>query len=564
MEQRPLGPLNARVVAVGVLLVLAWTLIGYRLSVVQGARAEEFAARGLEQRLQSETLAADRGTIFDRDGRELAVTVEGVTVYANPLEIAEPESVASLLAPLVSRNPTDLAQALSSDAAFVYVARQLDPESAEPIREAGLTGIYFLSEPRRVYPARELAAHVVGFVSDGDNAGIEGIELFYDSDLAGTPGALLVERDPYGRVIPQGEYTVEPAEQGSDLVLTIKSEIQYAATRALSTALERTGATSGSVVVIDPESGEILAMANLPSFDPNDRPGTPPDALRNRAVTDVFEPGSTQKLVTIAGALESDIVAPTTWFEIPDRIEILDTVFKDATVHPDQLTVTEIVTYSSNLGTILVGDLLGIRSLYTYMYSFGQGRPSGLDFPGEADGVLRPPDEWCITTCLAGTSIGYHVAVTPLQMAMVYAIVANDGMWVQPHLVKEIVDGDGDRQPATPLARRVISPETAAQMRIMLEAVVERGTGSGAVVPGYRVGGKTGTTEKYLTDVQAYSEEEVVASFIGMAPIDDPKVVIAVVLDSPQEYASGGRGAAPVFSEVMLAALHQIGVAPGG
>lgn len=564
MEQEAPSRRNGRLVSVGVLLVIAWTLIGYRLTVVQGARADEFAARGLEQRLQSEILAADRGTIFDRDGRELAVNVEGVTVYANPREITDPESLASLLAPWLARNPTDLAQDLASDAAFVYLARQLDPESAQPIRDAGLTGIYFLSEPRRVYPTGALAAHVVGFVSDGDNAGLEGIELFYEAELAGTPGVLLVERDPQGRVIPLGEYRVEHPEQGSDLVLTIKSEIQYSATQALAAALERTGATSGSVVVLDPESGEILAMVNLPSFDPNDRSGAPVDALRNRAVTDVFEPGSTQKLVTIAGALESGIVAPNTSFEIPPRIDILDTVFRDVTVHPDRLTVTEIVAHSSNLGTILIGDLLGIRRLYTYMYSFGQGRPSGLDFPGEVGGVLRPPEDWCITTCLAGTSIGYHVSVTPLQMAMVYAVVANDGMWVQPHLVMEIVDGEGNRQATLPLARRVISVETAAQMRIMLEAVVLRGTGSAAAVPGYRVGGKTGTTEKYLPDIQEYSEEEVVASFIGMAPIGDPQIVIAVVLDSPQEYASGGRGAAPVFAEVMLAALHHVGVIPGG
>jgi cell division protein FtsI (penicillin-binding protein 3) len=226
------------------------------------------------------------------------------------------------------------------------------------------------------------------------------------------------------------------------------------------------------------------------------------------------------------------------------------------------LTVTEIVAHSSNLGTILVGDLLGTRSLYTYMHAFGQGRQSGVDFPGEASGVLRPPEEWCLTTCLAGTSIGYHVAVTPLQMAMVYATVANDGIWVQPHLVKEIVDGSGVSSPVVPLERRVVSEQTAAEMRIMLEAVVDRGTGGAAAVHGYRVGGKTGTTEKYLTETQAYSESEVVASFIGMAPIGDPKVVVAVVLDTPTTDASGGSGAAPVFSEVMLAALHQMGVAP--
>lgn len=564
MEDRPRRTSSARLIAVGVCLVLAWTLVGYRLTVVQGARAEEFAARGLEQRLTTETLAADRGTIFDRDGRELAVTVDGITIYANPLEIEDPEAVASRLATIVGRNPTDLAKDLSTDSAFVYVARQLDPDVEEAIRNADITGIYILREPRRVYPSGELTSHVVGFVQAGDNTGLEGIELQYDTALAGTPGELLVERDPYGRVIPQGAYQVQPAEPGSDLILTIKSEIQYAAMQALERAMDRTGAASGSIVVLDPETGEILAMVNLPTFDPGDRSDVDPRDLRNRAVTDVFEPGSTQKLVTIAGALESGVVDPNTSFDIPDRIEIQDTVFEDFTVHPDQLTVTEIVAHSSNLGTILVGDLLGTQRLYTHMHAFGQGRQSGIDFPGEASGVLRSPDEWCLTTCLAGTSIGYHVSVTPLQMAMVYATVANDGVWVQPHLVREIVDGNGVSTPVVPLERRVVSTRTAAQMRIMLEAVVDRGTGSAAAVPGYRVGGKTGTTEKYVTEIQAYSDEDVVASFIGMAPIDDPKVIVAVVLDAPVEDASGGSGAAPVFAEVMLAALHQMGVAPGG
>lgn len=564
MEERPRRTSTARLISVGLVLVLAWTFVGYRLTVVQGARAEEFAARGLAQRLQSETLAADRGTVFDRDGRELAVTVEAVTVYANPLEIDDPESVASRLATVVGRNPTDLAQDLSAESAFVYVARQLDPEVADVVRAADITGIYILPEPRRLYPSGSLTAHVVGFVQSDDNSGLEGIELQYDRALAGTPGELLVERDPYGRVIPQGAYQVQPAEPGSDLILTIKTEIQYAAMQALAAAIERTGARSGSIVVVDPETGEILAMVNLPTFDPHDRDRVGSDALRNRAVTDVFEPGSTQKLVTIAGALESGLVEPTTAFEIPDRIEIQDTVFEDFTVHPDQLTVTEIVAHSSNLGTILLGDLLGTQALYTHMHSFGQGRQSGIDFPGEASGLLRPPEEWCITTCLAGTSIGYHVAVTPLQMAMVYATIANDGVWVQPHLVREVVDGMGVSSPVIPLERRVVSARTAAQMRIMLEAVVDRGTGGAASVPGYRVGGKTGTTEKYVTELQAYSEEDVVASFIGMAPIDDPKLVVAVVLDAPVEDASGGSGAAPVFAEVMLAALHQMGVAPDG
>ncbi|HEX5630583.1 MAG TPA: penicillin-binding transpeptidase domain-containing protein, partial [Acidimicrobiia bacterium] len=353
MGSRPFRP-NARLMAVGIVLVLAWTGIGYRLTVVQGARAEAFAARGLDQRLQRLTLAADRGTIFDRDGRELAVTVDSISVYANPQEVVDPVEAARVIAPLLGREVRAVTDDLAADTEFVYLARQLDLAMAATIRDADVPGVYTLVEPKRVYPAGDLAAHVIGFVRSGDNAGLEGLELFYDEALAGKPGSLLVELDPRGVAIPQGEYQVEPAEPGSDLVLTIKTEIQFAAARALADAMERTGSASGSIVVIDPATGAILAMVNLPTFDPNDRSGASDATLRNRAVTDVFEPGSTQKLVTIAAALESGVVTPGTTFEIPEEIEILDTVFEDFTEHDAVLTVTEIVTHSSNLGTILI------------------------------------------------------------------------------------------------------------------------------------------------------------------------------------------------------------------
>jgi cell division protein FtsI (penicillin-binding protein 3) len=559
--RRPRG-LNARLVMVGVALTLAWVGVGYRLVVVQGTRAEEYAARGLDQRLHTETLAADRGTIFDADGRELALTVESVTVYANPREITQPDVVARLLASLIGREPEPVEEVLSSEGTFVYVARQLDPADAERVRGANLPGIYFLEEPKRVYPAGSLTAQIIGFVRPDDNVGLEGLEYRYEEQLAGTPGRLQVERDPSGRTIPQGEYSVTPAEPGSDLVLTLRTAIQFAAEQALAEGIERTGARAGSVVVIDPATGEVLAMVNLPGFDPDERSTLAPDQVRNRAVTDLFEPGSTQKLITVAAALEAGLVGPGTTLDIPARIEILDTVFQDFTEHPDLLTVTEIVAYSSNLGTILLGEMLGAQRLHEYMVAFGQGRPTGIDFPGEAAGVLRPSEEWCVTTCVAGTSIGYHVSVTSLQMAMAYATIANDGTWVQPHLVAEVVDGQGARIAMEPLQRRVVSVETARQMRLMLEAVVQQGTGSLAMVEGYRVGGKTGTTKKYLSDSGEYSDEDVVASFIGMAPIDHPRVVVAVVLDAPQADASGGRGAAPVFAAVTLAALRQLGVPP--
>jgi cell division protein FtsI (penicillin-binding protein 3) len=456
--------LNARLISVGIALAVAWVGIGYRLAVVQGMEADVYAARGLDQRLQREVLAADRGTIFDRDGRELAVTVDAVTIYANPLEIQDPETVSRLLAPLIERDPEAVLADLSAEGSFVYVARQVDDDVAEMVETADLPGIYFLQEPRRVYPTGPLMAQVLGIVATDDNSGLEGLELQYDEALSGTPGELLVERDPYGRTIPQGEYQVVPAAPGSDLVVTLKTEIQYAAQQALAAAIERTGAAGGSAVVVDPRTGQILAMANLPSFDPNDRSSTDPAVIRNRAVTDTFEPGSTQKLITVAGAIESEVVEPSSAFSIPLTIERADTVYRDTTVHPDQLTVTEIVAYSSNLGTILVGERLGVRELHRYLVAFGLGRPSGVDFPGEGEGLLRPPEEWCATTCLASTSIGYRVSVTALQMAMVYATIANDGVWVQPHLVSETVDGEGRREPVVPLERRVVSDVTARQM----------------------------------------------------------------------------------------------------
>lgn len=561
---RPRRRLNARLLMVGVALTLAWVGVGYRLVVVQATRADEYAAQGRNQRLRHETLAADRGTIFDAEGRELALTVEAVTVYANPSQIAQPAVVARLLAPLVGREPEDLQGLLSGGGTFVYVARQLDRADAERVEAAALPGIHFLSEPKRVYPVGSLTAQVIGFVRPDDNVGLEGLEYFYEAELAGTPGELVVERDPGGKTIPQGEYSVTPAEPGSDLVLTLRTSIQFAAEQALAEGMARTGAAAGSVVVIDPATGAVLAMANLPNFDPADRTELSADAVRNRAVTDLFEPGSTQKLITVAGALEAGLVAPGTELDIPAQIAIQDTVFEDFTVHPNRLSVTGIVAHSSNLGTILLGEMLGAQRLHDYMVAFGQGRRAGIDLPGEAPGVLRPSEEWCVTTCVAGTSIGYHVSVTALQMAMAYATIANDGVWVQPHLVAAVVDGQGTRTAVEPARRTVVSATTARQMRVMLEAVVDQGTGSLAAVEGYRVGGKTGTTKKFLSESGEYSNEDVVASFIGMAPIDDPRVVVAVVLDAPQEDASGGSGAAPVFAAVTLAALHQLGVPPNG
>ncbi len=437
------------------------------------------------------------------------------------------------------------------------------------VESLDLEGVYFIEEPKRVYPAGGLASQIIGFVQDDDGVGLEGLEYEFDDVLAGTPGALVVERDPYGNPIPQGQFLVDPAVPGGDLVLTIDREIEFLAQQALAGALERTGAIAGTIVVLDVESGEILAIANAPTFDANDRSNLDVERFRNRAVTDVYEPGSTLKVVTVAAALEEGVVTPSDVFTVPSKLVIHDKSYTDtARTGEEEMTVAEIVARSSNIGTILIQDQLGNDAHYRYLSAFGLGRAASGQFPGEVDGSLQPVGEWCKTTCGPSTAIGYRVDVTPLQMAAVFAAIANDGVWVEPHIVKEVLPGRGTPQPFEPKRRPVLSAETARTMRLLLQGVVERGTGTRAQIAGYTVGGKTGTTEKFVPG-EGYSETDRIASFIGMAPLTDPSIVVAVVLDSPSgeledgvDLKFGGVSAAPVFAEVAEAALHLLGVAP--
>ncbi len=325
------------------------------------------------------------------------------------------------------------------------------------------------------------------------------------------------------------------------------------------------------MVVLDPKTGEVLAMVTLPGFDPADRAGIDPDRFRNWTALSVYEPGSTQKLVTVAAALEEKVVAPSSLFEVPDHIEVVPGAcpdneevfgcFRDISPHePLVLTVEDIVTRSSNVGTILIEQRLGEEALARYLEAFNYGRATGLDFPGEASGRVTLGDG-CLS-CPASAAIGYSVAVTPLQMAGVYGAIANDGVWVQPHLVREIVDGSGSRKPTDPVSRSVVSEQTADVMLSMLRNVVEseHGTGSRAAVKSYSVGGKTGTSRRFV-EGEGYTDD-FVASFIGVAPIEDPRIVVAVVVDAPFSDNTGGRAAAPAFAEIVERTLHQMGVAP--
>lgn len=571
---------DVRLAMVGAVFIVAWVGVGFRLVDVQGFHSEDYAARGFDQRVKHEELPAARGTIFDRDGAELAVTVDAVTITADPSLIAEPAVAARLLAPKVGTDEALLEERLSRDSRFAYVVRRLDRATADEVEQLltdlDLDGFYFETEPHRVYPAGPLAAQVLGFVRDDDGVGLEGIEYQYNDILLGTAGSQIVERDPGGRPIPQGQYLVQPPEHGVSLVTTLDREIQYAAEHALLAAIEGTEAVGATAIVLEVKTGEILAMATVPTYDLNDRTGIDSALFRNRAVSDMYEPGSTAKVVTIAAALEEGVVETSTMLTVPAEYEIaLETEPKIYTdvgrKYEEEMSVAEIVSRSSNIGTILIQDMIGNDIHHRYLAAFGLGQLSSGSFPGEATGTLRPAADWCETTCGPNTAIGYRVDVTPLQMASVFATIANNGVWVEPHIVQEVINPDLTREPYEPVKRPVLSEHTARIMQRLLQGVVEssRGTGRRAAVEGYTVGGKTGTTEKYLQELQGYSEDDRIASFIGLAPVTDPQIVVAVVLDSPHglnedgdELYFGGVSAAPVFAEIAEAALHQLGVAP--
>ena len=564
------GSLDFRLILLAMLFLAGWAAIGFRLFQVQVVRADDYAAQARSQRVTTRELAPDRGTIFDREGRELAVTIDATTVYANPQQVTDTHVTATLIGGLLGLDIDELRSNLEGEGTFVFVARQLEWDVVEQIREMDLPGIHFVSEPKRVYPAGSLAAHVVGFV-DIDSNGIEGLEREYDELLAGAPGQLLVERDVAGRVIPQGDYDLTPAEPGTDLITSIDREIQFVAESACASAIERTAGERCTIVVLDPDTFEIRALVVAPTFDPANRGNIDPTVYTNTAVRSQYEPGSTQKLVTVAAALEEDVVEADTEFLVSDHIELIPDAcdddddeitgcFRDVNRHPDTfMTVRDCVTVSSNVCSIMIQDRLGEDTLADYLTDFGYGQATGVDFPGEQTGAVNLA-AGC-TTCPASAAIGYSLSVTPLQMASVYATIANDGVWMSPRLVTAVVDGQGRRQDVEPAQRQVVSAGTARTLRVMLRNVVESGTGTRAGVADYSVGGKTGTTRRFV-EGEGYTDQ-VVASFIGMAPIEDPQLVVAVVIDAPGEgFESGGLAAAPVFAEVVEAALHQMGVRP--
>lgn len=549
--------------ALVLLVLVSFGAISWRLVEIQAFSGDRFSRMALDQRLATIPLPAERGSIFDRNGRDLAISVQRDTVWADPSVVIDPAGYAAQLAPLVSVDEQVLLSRLSQrDRRFVYIARTVDDEVAEAVRALDLPGVGFIPESRRHYPAGALAAPVLGRVG-GEGYGLDGLEHLYDEMLAGKPGELEAELDTRGVEIPRTvRNRVEP-ERGTDLVLTIDQALQYQVEQSLADQVSATHSKGGVAVVVDVATGDVLAMATVDA-DPETGRGAPAfgAGVQNRPMTDVFEPGSTNKVVTIASAIDHGVVGPYTLFEVPDWITVGDRTFVDHEGHPtERWSTTDILRESSNVGTIMIAQHLGKERLDAALRAFGLGVPTAAEFPGQASGILLPPDRY-YSSGIGSVPIGYGVAVSALQMLDVYVTVANGGVSRPPRLVGATIDGDGTRH-ARPAAEgeQVVEAETAAAVTDMLTQVVEAGTGSCAAVPGYTVAGKTGTSRKLLPDGSGYANDRHLASFIGFAPAESPRLAAIVVLDEPvQTY--GGRVAAPVFSEIMQFALRLYRVAP--
>lgn len=550
--------------ALFVIFSLAFFGIGARLVHLQILEAPAYAARGLDQRQRRIEFPAHRGAIFDRSGQPLAISIDLQTVWTDPALLDDPAATARALAPVLGRPQAELERLLRGDPSrsrFEYLARQVQPAIARKVRALDLSGVFLEAEPKRYYPGGRLASHVLGFV-DIDGNGLSGIELQYEPILRGRPGMMVLEQDPNGRPLPQAEFRHVRPDPGRSLLLTIDKEIQYHTQLALAEAVRRYGAQGGSAVVMRPQTGEILALANSPDFDPNDAGDFEAEAHRNRALTDMYEPGSAYKIVTASAAIEEGIISPSTSFVVSDSFGVADRVINDSHGHEtEKMTVTEIIEQSSNVGTVQIGIELGRDLLDRYIRRFGFGAATGLDFPGEATGIVLDKSDWSGST-IGTVPIGQGIAVTPVQMAAAYATLANDGVWVEPKLLHATMEDSGALEPSSaPSTRRVVSRATARKMATMLRGVVERGTGIEAQIPGYAVAGKTGTAQKPLPG-GGYGSSYM-GSFGGFAPAHRPAVVALVVLDEPTPIW-GGSTAAPTFRTIVEYALRHLGVAPTG
>ena len=521
---------------------------------LQGIQASTLAQLATRQQEQTTVIPAARGTIYDRTGEPLAIGDQATTVFADPKLVKQPRQVALAAQQLLGADAAELIPLLADRSRrFVYLARKADPAKAAELEQRRLAGVGFYPEELRTYPQRAVAAQLLGF-TDVDNKGLEGLEAALDRSLAGRPGRQTTVSDPAGRVIQVVRSTPERA--GADVFLTIDRRIQETTERVLRETVKTWSAKGGNAVVLDPRTGAVLAMAVAPGYDANRFASASAARRRNRAVTDIYEPGSTFKVVTVAAVLSEKLVTPSTSFTLDDSIRVADRIINEHEPRPtERMTVAQILARSSNIGTITLAQRLGEERLRDWIGRFGFGKPTGIDAPGESHGLL--PGYWSGST-IGNVPIGQGIGVTPIQMASAYAALANGGVLRKPY----VVDRVGGARRARPPGRRIVSETVAAQMMAMLRDVVsaEGGTGAAAAIDGYTVAGKTGTANKPIPG--GYSSTKYFASFVGIVPAKNPRLVVLVSIDEPTGTIYGGVVAAPAFSEIARSSLVELEVPP--
>lgn len=555
-----MGPSRGRRYVLMFFLLSGFGVILFRLVSLQVLQAAELTARADRQHQKSVTLEGVRGTVTDRHGKVLAMNVEVPSIFGVPTSLDSPANAAKSLSSVLHVRREDIEKKLRQDKHFVWLARKVEPEKGRRLEQLSIDGIGMVMEGRRFYPKGPLLAHVLGFVGM-DGVGLEGLERRYESQLHGEKRLTILQRDALGRtVFPKGLREQVPSA-GHALTLTIDEVIQYIAEKELEEAVDHARAKSGTIIVMEPQSGAILAMAVSPRFDPNAVASLTADRWRNRALTDTYEPGSTMKVVVAAAALEERVMMPGSMlFGENGRMTVANT-----TIHDHEklgwMTFAQMMQKSSNIGAAKTGILLGQQRLYRYLQAFGFGQRTDIDLPGEVVGLLKSPREWGRRS-LASISMGQEIGVTPLQMVSAVSAIANDGVLMKPYVVSGVSDQKGQlvKEVLPQVRRRVVSPATARTLTTILEGVVASGTGTKAAIPGFRVAGKTGTAQKVDPRTGAYSSVLSVGSFVGFVPADAPRLAMIVVIDEPQGEAWGGVVAAPVFRRVGEQVLTYLGV----
>lgn len=567
---RPAPPhvLRRRLAAIPIIAVVLFAAVAYKLVEVQVRNPDLFLAQGAIQRTGTTELAAGRGAILDRNGEALALSVPRQTVFADPSMISDPEAMARRLSPVLHVPRHTLVDLMSVEGEFSVLARTVADDVADEVRELNLAGIGMFQEFERVNPSGDLARSIVGRVSEDGAAGISGLESQLNEALTGTPGRVTYEKSKAdgGGTITGTRRHIEQARPGASVNLTLDQVLQFEAERVLADHLERAGAMGGTAIISRPSTGEVLALANMAEDDAG---GFVP-TTDNVALTSVYEPGSVNKVITVAAAIEEGLVTPETTMYVPDSLQVGTHEFTDS--HPHETTewsVTDILATSSNVGTIMLAKELGSARMDAFLRRFGFGTETGLGFPSESPGIMLPPEEWDRqSTAIGSIPIGQSLSVTALQMLQAFNVLGNDGTYVPPRLVREVTGPDGEARPVpSGEERRVVSPETAAAVRAMMAQVVERGTGQLAAVPGYSIAGKTGTARK-PQPTGGYEDENGqmhhIATFAGLLPAENPDLSIIVVVDEPDPSKSiyASDVAAPAFADLARFALRRLGIPP--